>query len=617
MAPGTDAAEALRAGEPAAGMAETSGTRTHFGKYRIHRMIARGGMGEVYLASLVGELGFEKRLVIKTILPRFAAEPRFIELFAAEARTTVALSHGNIVPIYELGRADDTFYIVMGYVDGPSVAELLTRCRETARDPDPKSALHIIRGVLTGLAYAHTDEPGRPAVVHRDITPRNVLLDRSGQVRIVDFGIALPAHVQVNLRAGSTGYVAPEQARAEAADPRADVFSTACLLYELCTHRAAFPREGVWTTPDLADVPELVREPLAAALAIDPDRRPPNAGAFLELLGPAIAKEAATFSDPALAAHLRAVFPDGWSERATSNPSGDAIEAITKIAPKTQTFATRLTAVTSVTEEPGRPTTDAELAPDGTASAPEGSVVGRPVATAEVSLTGSASRSMVVAAARSPWSSFLIGVSLTVVVLLFALPRLGGERSPTPDSVTPSAPPAPIDAPPPAETNPPPHDRTPVVEPVPEPVARRHHLLHVHPADAEVLVDDVVLSGSSPHELSVDEGAVVRIVVRAPGFGSKSLSWSEDAALPGAVTLEKLRPKGNGFLRVTAPTVSWAEVFVDGKKRGSTPTRALALPVGNHRVKVRCIPDACPSERVLYDKTIKIDLDTTTEISAR
>src|SRR5690606_12993889 len=133
------------------------------------------------------------------------------------------------------GRAEDTLYIVMGYVDGPSVAQLLATHRRRGHPPPLAVALSIVRGVLAGLAYAHTEEPGRPAVVHRDITPRNVMVDRSGQVRIVDFGIALPAHAAAGVRAGSTGYVAPEQVRAEAVDPRADVFSTACLLYELLT----------------------------------------------------------------------------------------------------------------------------------------------------------------------------------------------------------------------------------------------------------------------------------------------------------------------------------------------------------------------------------------------
>src|SRR5262245_555585 len=178
-----------RTGSPADSLADLTTTGENslsFGKYRLTRLLARGGMGEVYLARLVGELGFEKRLVIKTILPHLAAKPRFVEMFAAEAKTAVALSHGNIVPIYELGRTGEICCVVWGYVDGPSVAAMLDAYREQERAPELGLALHILRGVLTGLAYAHTPEPGRPAVVHRDITPRNVLVDRSGQVRIVD-----------------------------------------------------------------------------------------------------------------------------------------------------------------------------------------------------------------------------------------------------------------------------------------------------------------------------------------------------------------------------------------------------------------------------------------------
>ena len=121
-----------------------------FGKYRLTRRLARGGMGEVYLARIVGELGFEKVLVIKTILPELAEKPRFIEMFAAEAKTAVALSHGNIVPAYELGRAADTFYIAMGYVDGPSVAQLLEVADGKGLEPDVAAALHIMRGCSRG-----------------------------------------------------------------------------------------------------------------------------------------------------------------------------------------------------------------------------------------------------------------------------------------------------------------------------------------------------------------------------------------------------------------------------------------------------------------------------------
>ncbi|HWB77613.1 MAG TPA: serine/threonine-protein kinase [Nannocystaceae bacterium] len=330
-----------------AGQSLTSGENSlSFGKYRLTRLLARGGMGEVYLARLVGELGFEKRLVIKTILPHLAAKPRFVEMFAAEAKTAVALSHGNIVPIYELGRTGDIFYIVMGHVDGPSVATLLDAYRDQERAPEIGLALHIVRGVLTGLAYAHTPEPGRAAVVHRDITPRNVLVDRSGQVRIVDFGIAAPADAQVDMRGGSTGFVAPEQLRGDAVDPRADVFSTACLLYELVTLERAFPKDGVWMTPDMRDVPEDLRAPLSEALSIDPKDRPSDAHAFLDRLGPAMARHAAMFGDPQLAAHLRALFPDGWESHSQPAVAGAAGKQRDRKRPATHTFATRLTLLT-------------------------------------------------------------------------------------------------------------------------------------------------------------------------------------------------------------------------------------------------------------------------------
>jgi eukaryotic-like serine/threonine-protein kinase len=612
---GTEEAEALRATDGPTKGDETGTTPPEFGKYRLHRRLARGGMGEVYLASLMGELGFEKRLVIKTILPRFASQPRFIELFAAEAKTAVALSHGNIVPIYELGRAGDTFYIVMGYVDGPSVAELLVRYRETGRAPDLESALHVIRGVLTGLAYAHTEEPGRPAVVHRDITPRNVLIDRSGQVRIVDFGIALPAHVQVDLRAGSTGYVAPEQARAEAADPAADVFSAGCLLYELLTHEAAFPREGVWTKPDLSSVPEAVRAPLERALSIDPQSRPRDAGEFLEALAPAFARHATTFGDALLAGHLRSVFPDGWSHDATDD-GDDGIAPPGRKASKTQTFATRLTAVTSVNvdvEGPkSRPATDPEAVLDGAASAPEASGAGRPAALASVSTSGLRPAALD-GARRSSLTGLLIGATTAAVVLLFALPRLNVGATPETD---PGAP-----APMPAEAELAAIEPTPRPDPAPESLpaepTQHRHLLHVEPPDAEIVIDGQPRSGTSPHAITIDGDDVVSITVRKPGFEPHSIELRSDTPIPDVVRLEKLRPKGNGFLRVTAPGVPWAEVVVDGRRRGSTPTRALALPAGNHRVKVRCIPDACPAERLLFDKTVKIEPDTTTDVTAQ
>lgn len=550
-------------------------------------------MGEVYLARLIGELGFEKRLVIKTILPHLANKPRFVELFAAEAKTAVALSHGNIVPIYELGRAEDTLYIVMGHVDGPSLSTILAQCRRRDLAPEVGAALHICRGVLAGLAYAHMAETGRPAVVHRDITPRNVLIDRSGQVRIVDFGIAAPAYAEVEVRGGSTGYAAPEQIRGETVDPRADVFSAACVLYELLTLERAFPREGVWATPDFDGVPEELVGPLRDALSLDSSQRPADAGALLLRLAPAFARHAATWNDPQLAAVLRDLFPDGWeagSEPATAGTSVKSVEA----RPSTQTFATRLTVVTRV--------------PAVASAIPVAAATPRRTALLVVALL-----------------AFAVGVwwflqrdpdsAPTVVV---------GDEAPPPDAAPAtkrtepesSEPKEPVvdatqamdddaSTPPPSDTS-----TTPSTMPQVEPATIV--ALDVTPRDATVMVDGVA---SDPARLAIDPGGVT-VVVRRTGFVTRTLRVDREHPLPARIDLVASKPAADGYLQVFAAGVAWAEVAVDGRKAGATPTRRLSLPAGTHRVTVTCT-DACQSREVLLQRTVTIKAGETTTLHAK
>lgn len=588
-------------------------------------------MGEVYRASLVGELGFEKALVIKTILPELAAQPRFIEMFAAEAKTAVALSHGNIVPIYELGRAEDTFYIVMGYVDGPSVAELLAVHRRRGHPPPLGVSLSIVRGVLSGLAYAHTAEPGRPAVVHRDITPRNVMVDRSGQVRIVDFGIASPASATVAVRAGSTGYVAPEQARAEAVDPRADVFSTACLLYELLTLERAFPSEGVWIAPDITRLPEATRTPIARALALDPRERPADASAFLSALGEAITRHAATFSESDLAAHLRMLQPDG---RWTPEPEADGVTPTTAVRPTTMTFATRLTSVTAAT--------DGDASPSDEASATRDPVEGTRHATGEPTAAAPARRRSLVPA-------------LALIAATVAGVWLWSSASPSPRDLraasaddepgrTRDAPPTvPID---PAVTRPAEPARTSethagatasseidprstsgsaldsvepertTAESFPPPAL----VLHVEPEGASVRIGTQRFEGSSPFVLPLPTHGMLEALVEHPGHQSQTVELR--AGEPGERTLvlrpiaTPTTPQGRGSLQVLAPSVSWAEVTVDGRRFGVTPTRKLELSAGAHRVVVRCVPDVCPEPRILLRRTVEIEPGETLRLTA-
>lgn len=583
------------------------GEGTQFGKYRLHRRIARGGMGEVYLARLVGELGFEKQLVIKTILPELAEKAHFIELFAAEAKTAVALSHGNIVPAYELGRAADTFYIAMGYVDGPSVAQLLDRAQDRGEEPNISAAMHIIRGVLAGLAYAHREEPGRPAVVHRDITPRNVLIDRSGQVRIVDFGISAPARRQVGVRAGSTGFVAPEQARGEAAHPRADVFSVGCLLYELCTHQRAFPKADVWSTPDFEAVPESLRGPLRDAMQLDPLSRTQDASQLAEALRD-VFNEHRDFADAALADHVRALFPDGWANRAETAPQVEA-----GLQAPSETFATRLTAVTGVESI----VSSEDIAPDENATeAPSPS----PAQTAEPSESEPNKR-------RIPPLVLLLG-AVGIGAGAFAMGRTDARTQRTrervasaqsvPDEARRDLPPALASIDPPTNARPapmptPPREKADIIAPL-------THTFEVRPTKAKLTLDGTKLDDGPPYTIELPADGSVELKVRARGFLPQVLTLSrEDTELPSTIELQAepaSEPKEPGLLRVYAPTVAWAEVRVDGKKVGNTPTREISLSDGRHRVEVQCIPDACSPQRMLYRKTITIESGRTTRIDA-
>jgi serine/threonine-protein kinase len=215
-----------------------SSTLVPFGKYLLDEEIARGGMARVYLARLRGLGGFEKRLVVKQVLPELARDPRFVEMFVEEAKTLVQMSHPNIVPVYELGVVDGVYFLAMEHVEGATLAELL-------RDGPlaPPMVAHVAAEVCDALAYAHE----RFGLVHRDVTPRNVMVDALGHARLLDFGIAAPVHGgddQEGEVFGSHGYMSPEQARGEQVSPKSDIFSLGAVLYEALTGKPAFLRES-------------------------------------------------------------------------------------------------------------------------------------------------------------------------------------------------------------------------------------------------------------------------------------------------------------------------------------------------------------------------------------
>jgi eukaryotic-like serine/threonine-protein kinase len=217
------------------------------GRYQILDRLAVGGMAELFKATLTGDHGFEKLVAIKKILPHLAVDRSFVEMFIDEARITAQLDHRHIVQVFELGTDADTPYIAMQYVDGLDVLGLLRECARAQIRLPPDLAGLIARDVLDALDYAHNarDSSGRPlGIIHRDISPGNVLLSWRGDVKLTDFGIARAAERRHKTEAGKLkgkyGYMSPEQVSGSEVDPRSDVFSVGILLAEMVMARRLF-----------------------------------------------------------------------------------------------------------------------------------------------------------------------------------------------------------------------------------------------------------------------------------------------------------------------------------------------------------------------------------------
>lgn len=219
----------------------------HLGEYTLENLLAIGGMAEIWLARREGPAGFSKRLVIKRILPNLAQDEKFREMFLDEARVAANLEHPNIVRIYELGEVDGSYFIAMEYVDGPDLDYLIERAAQLGVVFPSVLAARIVADALAGLDYAHTvrGEDGQPlGLVHRDISPHNVMVNRSGVVKVCDFGVAKAATSRHKTQAGAVkgkfAYMSPEQIAAKPLDGRSDLFGMGIVLYELTTNQRPF-----------------------------------------------------------------------------------------------------------------------------------------------------------------------------------------------------------------------------------------------------------------------------------------------------------------------------------------------------------------------------------------
>ncbi len=236
------------------------------GRYQIVGRLASGGMAEILLGKLLGPSGFERAVVIKRILPHLAAEPRFVTMFLDEARIVARIRHPNVVQVHELGQEGDELFLVMEYLDGESAFGLMKRLRHAREELPLGLAVHIVAEACAGLHAAHElrDDRGYGQnLVHRDVSPQNVMVLYDGQVKVLDFGIAKGADSKHRTEAGQIkgkfAYMSPEQCKSERLDRRSDIFALGIVLFELTTGRRLFARDG-----DLRTLKAVCEEPVIA-----------------------------------------------------------------------------------------------------------------------------------------------------------------------------------------------------------------------------------------------------------------------------------------------------------------------------------------------------------------
>jgi serine/threonine-protein kinase len=302
-----------------------------FGKYRLVEPIACGGMAEVWRAEAPGPEGFLKEVALKLMRARDDPRGEFVRMFVTEARLASRLTHANVVQVFDFDQVDGQYYIAMELVCGKTLREVVDRCRERGVRLGLARAVHVMAEVARGLAYAHRlEEGGRPVrLVHRDVSPQNVLVSFEGEVKLADFGIAramdaVEATAPGTVK-GKAAYMAPEQARGEVVDARADVFALGVMLWELCAGRRLFARDSEANTlaallggdpvsPPSAwneGVPPELDALVMGALERDPCRRTASAEEVAQGLAALRLRLATDAEDLDLRAFMRRLWPDG------------------------------------------------------------------------------------------------------------------------------------------------------------------------------------------------------------------------------------------------------------------------------------------------------------------
>jgi serine/threonine-protein kinase len=525
-----------------------------FGHYTLLAKLATGGMAEIWLARQTGLKGFERIVVIKRIIESLSADESFVEMFLDEARIVVQLTHPNIVQVFDLGEFGGAYYIAMEYLAGEHLASLVRAAAKAHQPLPPQVAVRLVISALDGLIHAHgrIGVDGKPLnIIHRDVSPQNIVLTWDGQVKLLDFGIARAANratqTQGNQLKGKYAYMAPEQAHGDVElDPRADVFGMGIVLWELVTFRRLHGTDDavqilkslISDTPILSAharnprVPAELSDIIDRALQKRREDRFADAGAFKEALETWLKTNGGGPSTAELAGMMQQLFSDRIAERK------QLIENAAK----------GIATTTQVTEAL-KPTTNRSMPGD----------------------TGLSSRRGRLIALGALGALLLLLIGGAVKILLGRTETVVAEVAPTPA--------APIPA-------------TIVVE--------------TEPSGATITLDGTA-AGTSPVTLKEERTGEHLIAASLAGHNRVTRTFSVKGegeslvlvlslpALPVEVPLKTDAGTGAPEVRkVDAPRVGrlslntdpWTRVALNGRPLGDTPLLEVPLPVGRHRLKL-------------------------------
>ena len=576
-----------------------------FGKYYLLERIGAGGMAEVFRAVAMGPEGFQRPLVIKRMLPHLSQDRAFVDMFIDEAKLCGLLSHPNLVQIFEFGSVDDSFFIAMEHVQGQTLLAVEVELAQRGQLAPVGASLEIVRQVCLGLHYAHSlqSSTGQPlGIVHRDVSPANLMLSFHGDVKILDFGIARVAEgvretrTQAGTMKGKVSYMSPEQIRMEPIDGRSDIFAVGIVLHELLTGRRLFRSTNEYTRARMvleADialpstvnpaVPPAVDGIVMHALERNPQARYQDAGEMADDLEKALFEMRASPHEPRKL--LAALFPHGPSRSGAVNlPATLGSWSSGGVSPAPSL--------------PGLPALQR--------SVPQEIDIGDVIIHSGATVVGKRR-------GRRSWIA-LLGVGAVVAAAVVVFPHWNvppPEMNVAPATAQPAAAPAPQPTPPPA----------------PAPAAKQtvRVSLDSSPQDAQVIREDSgEVVGRTPLTIELPQSNdVISFAFEKSGHASASYKVIPDldksvraelAAEPVAAPKSASKPgrssasRGRHVAAAAAPAAvaaiaaapqardcslsvasfPWSELWIDGKDTGQrTPVVRLPVTCGEHKLGLR------------------------------